>query len=163
MRFPSAIKKNLLVTTWLSPILVQVAPFWWHSRLYPDKPTLPVGGAPHYKHNYYDRHLPFTYTPNGKYTKSISDFNRNPSRVLELPVLGPVRAWADQWPASSCSCSCSSPCSSHSKAEETGEVVFWFCDTVFVTIIIFQGRQAMFSRLKPWQWEGSAVLCHLVI
>jgi len=43
----------------------QVQPFWWHSRLYPDHGAHP-GAAPssgHYQGGYYDRHLPFTYTP----------------------------------------------------------------------------------------------------
>lgn len=40
----------------------QVQPFWWHSRLYPE-PAKPQGASPHYS-GYYDRHLPFTYTPN---------------------------------------------------------------------------------------------------
>lgn len=43
----------------------QVQPFWWHSRLYPD-PTShnAAGGGSHFQPGYYDRHLPFTYTPN---------------------------------------------------------------------------------------------------
>jgi len=95
----------------------QVAPFWWHSRLYPDKPTLPVGGAPHYKHNYYDRHLPFTYTPN-----EFSSFQFSAQSGLEQtngqrpPAPAPAPAPAPPTP----------------KQKK-------------------QGRQAMFSRLKPWQ------------
>jgi len=42
----------------------QVQPFWWHSRLYPDHGGHNAGGGSHFQPGYYDRHLPFTYTPN---------------------------------------------------------------------------------------------------
>jgi len=42
----------------------QVQPFWWHSRLYPDTANTGVKGHSGFQPAYYDRHLPFTYTPN---------------------------------------------------------------------------------------------------
>jgi len=41
----------------------QVQPFWWHSRLYPDS-SAGAKGHSGFQPAYYDRHLPFTYTPN---------------------------------------------------------------------------------------------------
>jgi len=54
----------------VSPALAhipQVQPFWWHSRLYPSQDTVGAGmkgpSTSSFQASYFDRHLPFTYTP----------------------------------------------------------------------------------------------------
>lgn len=58
----------------------QVQPFWWHSRLYPDS----GGASGHFQPGYYDRHLPFTYTPN-----EFSSFQFSTQSGLAPPTASP--------------------------------------------------------------------------
>lgn len=60
----------------------QVQPFWWHSRLYPEANH--QGSSGNYQPGYYDRHLPFTYTPN-----EFSSFQFSAKSGLALPNATP--------------------------------------------------------------------------